>query len=86
MDMLKKFFPYSFGAKDTTALVIKIVVYVVAMVVGGLLLSLIGLISGWIPLLGAVIGWILGVIGTVIEVYCVIGIVLSVLDYFKVLK
>ena len=86
MDMLKKFFPYSFGAKDVTALVIKIIVYVVAMVAGGLLLGLIGLISGWIPVLGAIIGWILGAIGTVIEVYCVIGIVLSILDYLKVLK
>lgn len=86
MDMLKKFFPYSFGAKDVTALVIKIIVYVVAMVIGGLLLGLIGLISGWIPVLGAIIGWILGAIGTVIEVYCVIGIVLAILDYLKLLK
>ena len=30
MDMLKKFFPYSFGARDITALVVKIIVYVVA--------------------------------------------------------
>ena len=33
MDMLKKIFPYSFSVKDVSALVIKIIVYVVAMVV-----------------------------------------------------
>jgi len=75
MDMLKKFFPYSFGAKDVTALVIKIIVYVVAIIIGSVLLGLVGLITGWIP-----------VLGTVILVYCVIGIVLLILDYLKVLK
>ena len=29
MDMLKKFFPYSFGAKDVTALVIKVIILLV---------------------------------------------------------
>ena len=29
MDMLKKFFPYSFGAKDITNLIVKIIVYIV---------------------------------------------------------
>ena len=56
------------------------------MIIGCVLLGLVGLITGWIPVLGTVIGWVLGVIGTVIEVYCVIGIVLLVLDYLKVLK
>ena len=29
MDMLKKYFPYSFGAKEITDLVVKIIVYVI---------------------------------------------------------
>ena len=86
MELLKKFFPFSFGAKDTSALVIKIIVYIAVMVAAGLLLSLIGLVSGWIPVLGALIGWILGAVGSVIEVYCVIGITLAVLDFLKLLK
>ena len=37
MDMLKKFFPYSFGAKDITNLIVKIIVYIVVGAVIGLL-------------------------------------------------
>ena len=43
MDMLKKFFPYSFGAKDVTNLAIKIVVYLVVGAVVGLLCGIIGI-------------------------------------------
>lgn len=86
MDMLKKFFPYSFGAKDTNSLVVKIVVYVVAAVLAGVVLWLAGALTGWIPVLGGIIGTLLGIVGWVIEVYVVIGIVLLLLDYFKVIK
>ena len=72
MDMLKKFFPYSFGAKDVTALIVKIVVYVVASAV-------LGAIIGLIPLVG-------GIVGSLIGIYSTVGIVLVVLDYLKVLK
>lgn len=72
MDMLKKFFPYSFGAKDVTALVIKILVYVA----GGYLL---GFLIGWIPLVG-------GIVGAVVSLYSTVGWILAILDYLKVLK
>jgi len=86
MDLLKKFFPYSYGAKEVKDLVIKIIVYVVAMVIGGAMLGLVNLIVGWLPLIGGIIGWVLGLAGSLIEIYCVAGIVLLVLDYFKILK
>lgn len=72
MDMLKKFFPYSFGAAEVKDLVIKIIVYLVAGAV-------IGWVVGLIPLVGGLIGSLVGLYGTV-------GIVLLVLDYLKVLK
>lgn len=72
MDMLKKFFPYSFGAKDVTALVIKILVYVA----GGYLL---GFLIGWIPLVG-------GIVGAIVSLYSTVGWILAILDYLKVLK
>ena len=75
MDILKKFFPYSFGAKDIAALVTKIIVYIVVALVAGIVLWLAGAITGWIPLLGAVIGWILKIIGWIVEAYVVVGIV-----------
>ena len=43
MDMLKKFFPFSFGAKDVANLIIKIIIYLVIDVVLGFV---IGLLSG----------------------------------------
>lgn len=72
MDMLKKFFPYSFGAKDVAGLVIKIVVYLVVSAVLGFVISL-------IPLVG-------GLVASLIGVYSTVGIVLAVLDYLKILK
>lgn len=72
MDMLKKFFPYSFGAAEVKDLVIKIIVYLVAGAV-------IGWVVGLIPLVGGLISSLVGLYGTV-------GIVLVVLDYLKVLK
>lgn len=72
MDMLKKFFPYSFGAKDVAALVIKIIVYVVAS-------ALLGFVLGIIPFIG-------GILGTLVGLYCTAGWVIALLDYLKVLK
>lgn len=72
MDMLKKFFPYSFGAADVKTLVIKIVVY---LIVPGLVATVLNLL----PLVGDVLAWLVGIYGTV-------GLVLTVLDYLKVLK
>lgn len=86
MDTLKKFFPYSFGAKEVKDLVVKIIVYVLAAVVVGVVLGLVGLIAGLIPILGGIIGTLLSIVGWVVEAYVVVGIVLLILDYLKVLK
>lgn len=72
MDMLKKFFPLSFGAEDVKALAIKIAIYVI----GGYLL---GFLLGWVPLVG-------GLIGTVISLYSTAGWIIAILDYMKVFK
>lgn len=72
MDMLKKFFPYSFGAADVKALVIKVIIYLVVSAVGGFILGL-------LPLVGGILSWVLGL-------YCTVGWILAILDYLKVLK
>lgn len=87
MDMLKKLFPLSFKENaEVKDLVISIVVYVAAMVVAGLIFFLVGSLLGWIPLIGLLLGIVMKVIGVVIEIYCVGGIVLAILDYCKLLK
>ena len=78
MDMLKKLFPFSFKATDMGGMIINIIIYLVVGLVGGWVLGLIGLI----PL----IGLLADLIGKLLGLYCLIGIVLAVLDHFKLLK
>lgn len=79
MDMLKKYFPFSFQEKkDITALVINIVIYLVVGLVAGALIGLLAVIP--------VLGIIFGLIGSVIGLYALVGIVFTCLDYFKLLK
>lgn len=86
MDLIKKIFPFSFGAADVKALVIKIVLYVVAAVVAALVLWLAGMIVGWIPVVGKVIGVVLRLVGWGVEIYVTGGIVFSILAYTKVIR
>jgi len=72
MEMLKKYFPFSFGAADVAGLVIKIVVYLVVSAVAGFVLGL-------IPIVG-------GILGTIVGIYCTAGWIIALLDYLKVLK
>lgn len=72
MEMLKKIFPYSFGAQDIKGLVIKIVVYLVVS-------AILGWVIGLIPLIGGIVSWIIGI-------YSTVGWILAILDYLKVLK
>ena len=78
MDMLKKFFPFSFGATDVVNLVIRAIVYLVAGALGGVIIGIVAAVP--------VIGWLLGIVGGFIDLYVLVGIVLMVLDYLKVLK
>lgn len=78
MDLLKKYFPWSFKAIEVKDLVISIIIYIVIGVVGGLIISLLS----WIP----IIGWLLGLVGGLLDLYTLIGIILAVLVFAKVLK
>jgi hypothetical protein len=73
MDVLKKFFPISFGARDVAGLVLRIIIYVLA---NAAMAFLIGLLRHV---------WLLGpltfAMGGLTELYLVGGVVLAVLDY-----
>ncbi len=63
MDMLKKIFPLSFKEKkDVAALVINLIIHLVVAIIGGAVIALAGMLTGWIPVLGALIGWVLSVL------------------------
>ena len=86
MDVLKKIFPFSFGAMAVKELVFKIITYVFMALGAGLVLWLAGMIVGWIPVLGSMVGGALKLIGWSVEIYLQAGIVLAILDYTKVLR
>ena len=79
MDMIKKYFPKSFGLEDVKALLISILIYIVVDILCGVVCAVLGII----PLLGGIAAW---VIGTVVGIYTTVGIVLSVLSFLKVIK
>lgn len=86
MDLLKKIFPISWKYKtEAKDLVIGIIIYIVAAIVGTVLLAIAGLFTG-IPVLGAILGILLRAIGALIEVYVIVGIVLEVLLFAKVIN
>lgn len=86
MDMLKKLFPRAFAATEQSKLINALIVYVVILVVGALVGWLVGTLLGWIPVIGFIVGLILKIAGTIVDVYAIGGIVLTLLVYFKVLK
>ena len=86
MDLLKKLFPYSFGTKDVANLVIKTIVYIVVTAVLGALIGLSTILVAWIPVVGLLVAWLLGIISSLAGIYCLAGIIVLFLDYFKVLK
>lgn len=89
MDSLKKIWAFSFVTqkKNVSSLVINLIIWVVAAVIAGLMIGLAGWIGGLLPeILSGLIGWVLRIIGTVVDLYCVIGIVLSILYYCDILK
>ena len=78
MDILKKLYPHAFKAKNLGALIVALLVYVIIDIVCG---AVIGLLAK-LPLIGI----IFGLLGSVIGLYALVGIVLSILVFVKVLK
>lgn len=78
MDILKKLFPLSFISKDLKPFIISLVIYVVAEAVCG---CVIGFLAS-LPILGI----IFSVLGYVLGLYALVGIVLSILVFVKVIK
>ncbi|MBQ8321749.1 MAG: hypothetical protein IJX92_05235 [Clostridia bacterium] len=78
MDMLKKIFPLSFGVKDLGNLIVKVLIYLVVGIIAGVAIGILAAIP--------VINLVTGIAGTLVDLYCVAGIVIAILDYLKILK
>ncbi len=77
MGSIKEFFPIGkqVRPRDGQSLLIAIVIYIVVAAVVGLANA----VLGRIPL----IGWIIGVLSWLIGLYCLVGIILAVVEYAK---
>ena len=81
MDFLKKLFPMSFACTgDVSTLVKTVIIYIVADIIVGLAVSLIGLAG--IEILSILVG----AVGSIVGLYATAGIVFSFLVHFKVFK
>lgn len=81
MDILKKIFPLSFSFKQDKNIVELIVNLLIYIVVGAVIGFAIGVFAS-IPILG----WVFSICGGLVELYVLVGIVLSVLSFLKILN
>ncbi len=86
MDMLKKIFPLSWKyTKDVANLIIGIIIQLVVGIIAGVVIGVAGLFTG-IPVLGFILALVLRIVGSLIDLYVLVGIVLQVLVFAKVIK
>ena len=80
MEFLKTLWPTPFKVKpkDVRSLVVQLVIFVLVCVVASILIAILSALP--------IIGWIVGILGGLIDLYCVVGVVLAVLKFCDVLK
>jgi hypothetical protein len=76
---MKQYFPLTDSAtKDVWHLIVVLAVYVLAGWASNILVA----VTGWIPLVRVIVH----ILGWLLRVYCAVGIVYTLLVYFKVVK
>lgn len=78
MDILKKFFPAAFKATDVKPFIISLIIYVLIDIVCGFVIGLLAKIP--------IIGVIFSLLGSLVGLYALVGVVLSILVFVKVVK
>lgn len=80
MEMLKKFWPtpFSIAEKNVASFVVQLVIFVVVCAIVGWLIS----VLAGVPVLGIVFSFV----GTLFEIYGLVGIVLCVLKFLGLVK
>ena len=75
MKALLPFFPLSAGSDTPMGLLISVVCYLVASIIFGILLAVLSKIP--------IVNLLVGIVGTIVWAYCVIGIILAILIFLK---
>ena len=73
----RSYFPLNANVRrqELSSLILCVVVYLIISAVAGLAASLLG----WLP----IIGWVVDIVAWLIGVYCLVGIVLAILEFVK---
>ena len=84
---MKKTFPLSFKyAKNLITMLIGIIIYLVIGAIAFALIGLAGSIGGWIPVIGEILGLVLKIVSAIVELYVLIGLILLILAFFRIIK
>ncbi len=78
MEMLKKFFPFSFKSQGLVNFIITLIVYLVISAVLGWAIA----VLAGIP----IVGILCGLLGALLELYVLVGVVLAILNFLKIVK
>ena len=78
MDILKKVFPHAFKVTEVASFVVTLIIYALVAIVGGFVIGLLVKLP--------IIGIIFTLVGSLVSLYALVGIVLSILVFMKVLK
>lgn len=78
MNLLRKLWPFSFETKSVSDLVLKAILYVI---LAALFSILMGVVSNIV-----VLNVIMTIVGTLADIYLLVGLILLFLSYFKVIK
>ena len=84
---MKKLFPISYkNSKGVVDFIVGLLTYIAIGIIAGVAIWLATALVGWVPLIGSIIASVLGLVSTLIAVYVLIGIVLLILAFLKVIK
>ena len=78
MDVLKKIFPHAFATNSLVSLIVRIIIYVVIGAIAGFLIGILAKFP--------IINIFTGVIGSIVELYVLGGVILSILVFLKIVK
>ena len=76
--MLKKYFPRAYKSKDLGSFIVSLIIYALIDIVCGFIIGLLAKLP--------IIGIIFSLLGSLIGLYALVGIILSILVFVKILK
>ena len=76
--MLKKYFPRAYKSKDLGSFIVSLIIYALIDIVCGFVIGLLAKLP--------IIGIIFSLLGSLIGLYALVGIILSILVFVKILK